>query len=462
VREPGLARLLVGRAGPAPDLELDDGREARLAKQHAGTAGERLAVDVGGAHGCAQGIRRGGRSHRARGDYHRAVSDASVGVYVHVPFCERVCPYCDFAVVAARPLARADERRYVAALLRELDARCAAFADRTLASLYLGGGTPSLLEPASIAELVRAVRAVFPAAADVETTLEVNPSTLERERLPGFRAAGVTRLSVGVQSFDDALLRRLGRAHRADESHATLAACRAAGADALSLDLIFAVPGQTLALWERDLEQALAYEPDHVSTYELTIEAGTPFATAAARGQLAKPDEELVLAMQAHAQARLLAAGLVRYELSNYARPGCEAVHNRRYWQRRPVLGLGVGACSLDPAGPGAAFGVRRANARALDAYLHRVEAGLPAEAEAGEVLDAATARGEAMFLGLRAGGVAAGTFAAEFGAPPRAFFGAQIDALARDGLLAETGAGDLALTPRGWQLADSVAAHFV
>ena len=419
-------------------------------------------MDVGGTHYAAEGIGAGGRSHRAPADYNLAVSDASVGVYVHVPFCERVCPYCDFAVVAARPLAMEPERRYVAALRRELDARRGAFAGRRLASLYLGGGTPSLLRPESVAELVRAVREAFGGEASDETTLEVNPSTLERERLAGFRAAGVTRLSVGIQSFDDTVLRRLGRAHRAEEARLTLAACRAAGFAAISLDLIFAAPGQTLAGFERDLDEALGFAPEHVSTYELTIEAGTPFATAAARGRLVRPDEELVLAMQERAEARLRAAGLRRYELSNYARLGFEAVHNRRYWERRPVLGLGVGACSYDPPDADAAFGVRRANRRELAGYLQCVEQDRSPEAEPAERLDAATARGEAMFLGLRAGGVDAARFEGDFGAPPQGFFRAQIEALSEAGLLDEAASGDLRLTARGWQLADHVAAYFV
>jgi oxygen-independent coproporphyrinogen-3 oxidase len=390
------------------------------------------------------------------------VSDASVGVYLHVPFCERVCPYCDFAVVAARPLAAGLERRYVAALLRELRGRRAAFAGRRLASVYLGGGTPSLLEPESVAELIAAVRGSFANEGPVEVTLEVNPSTLERARLPGFRAAGVSRLSVGVQSFDDTVLRRLGRAHRAEEAHATLAACRATPFDAISLDLIFAAPGQTLARFERDLGEAIGFGPEHVSAYELTIEAGTPFAKAAARGRLARPDEELVLAMQELAEARLRGAGFERYEISNYARPGFEAVHNRRYWERRPVLGLGVGAFSTDPADPQAPFGVRRANQRELPEYLRCIEEDRSPEAEPAEQLDAATARGEAIFLGLRAGGVDAARFQAEFGEPPRSFYRSEIEALAAAGLLAESGGGDLGLTPRGRQLADHVCMHFV
>jgi oxygen-independent coproporphyrinogen-3 oxidase len=390
------------------------------------------------------------------------VSDASVGVYLHVPFCERVCPYCDFAVVAARPLAAELERRYLAALLRELQARRAIFAGRRLASLYFGGGTPSLLRPESVAELVEAVRGAFAGEGPVEVTLEVNPSTLERRRLPGFRAAGVSRLSVGVQSFDDTVLRRLGRAHRAEEARATLAACRETRFEAISLDLIFAAPDQTLASFERDLAEVSDLRPEHVSTYELTIEEGTPFARAAARGRLARPDEELVLAMQEAAETRLRAAGLRRYEISNYARPGFEAVHNRRYWERRPVLGLGVGAFSTDPPVPSAPFGVRRANRRGLAAYLECVEQGRSPEAGPAEQLDAATARGEAIFLGLRAGGVDAARFEDEFGDPPRTFYRAEIEALAGAGLLEEQGGGDLRLTARGRQLADHVFMHFV
>ena len=258
------------------------------------------------------------------------------------------------------------------------------------------------------------------------------------------------------------MLRRLGRAHRAGEARATLAACRAAGFDAISLDLIFASPDQTLASFERDLDEAIGFEPEHVSSYELTIEPGTPFAQAAARGRLARPDEEVVLAMQAAAESRLRAAGLHRYEISNYARPGFEAVHNRRYWERRPVLGLGVGAFSTDPPAAQTPFGVRRANRRELSAYLACIEAGRSPEAEPPELLDAATARGEAVFLGLRAGGVDAARFAREFGEPPRSFYRAEIEALAGAGLLEERDGGDLRLTARGRQLADHVCMHFV
>ncbi len=391
------------------------------------------------------------------------MDDPSVGVYVHVPFCERVCPYCDFAVVATGRRKLAGEERYVDALLRELERRRSAFAGRRLASLYLGGGTPSLLEPGSIARIIEAVRGAFAADAPIEITLEVNPSTLERSRLPGFREAGVGRASIGVQSFDDATLKRLGRAHRADDARRTLSACRAAGFEAISLDLIFGAPGQSVDAFERDLAELLAFGPEHVSTYELTLEPGTPFEAAAARGRLALPDEEAVLAMMDRAEARLGAAGYRRYELSSYAREGFEAVHNRRYWERRPVLGLGVGAFSTDPPSPEARFGVRHANPRDLQTYLARAAAGFPAEAAEAEVLDAPTARGEAAFLSLRcARGLDAGRFAREFGEPPRAFWSGPIEELVAAGLLEEQRSGDLRLSPRGRRLSDSVFEHFV
>ena len=396
-----------------------------------------------------------------------SMDDGRVGVYLHVPFCERVCPYCDFAVVAARPLAPERERAYVDALLAELALRARDFADpggaaRPLASLYLGGGTPSLLAPASVARLIDAVRAAFPSAGAVETTLEVNPSTTERARLPGFRDAGVNRLSIGVQSFDDDTLKRLGRAHRGEEARATLAAARAAGFATLSLDLIVAAPGQRLADLERDLDAALAFAPEHVSAYQLTIEPGTPFERAAARGKLALADEDEAVAMLERLVERLAADGLERYEISSFARPGHTARHNRRYWERQPVLGLGMGAWSSEPPAPAAPHGARRANPRSLAAYLEGIAAGAPA-AQVQERLDPATARGEAAFLALRtAGGLDAAAFAAEFGAAPRAFWPDAIAEAVAAGWLLESARGDLRLSAAGVLLSDSLFERFV
>jgi oxygen-independent coproporphyrinogen-3 oxidase len=404
-----------------------------------------------------------GSSGKTQRRYHPDVHDPSLGVYLHVPFCERICPYCDFAVVRTRTLAPSVEARYVDALLTELARRRSEFGDRRLESVYLGGGTPSLLHAESVARLVAGTVDAFAAASDVEVTLEVNPSTVERERLPGFRAAGVNRISLGIQSFDDTILRRLGRAHRAEEGRRTLDAVREAGFTNLSIDLIFAAPGQDASGLGRDLEEVVASAPEHVSCYGLTIEAGTPFERASKRGQLALPEEEEAAAMMEAVEARLEQAGLARYEISSFARPGFASRHNRRYWERRPVLGLGMGAWSSEPSGPDAPHGSRRSNPRELERYLRQVEQGARPEAALREVLDPSTARGEAMFLALRTtAGLRAGAFAAEFGGSPRSFWPAEIDRLVTGGLLLEEENGDLRLSGRGRLVSDSVFVCFV
>ncbi len=386
-------------------------------------------------------------------------------MYLHVPFCDRVCPYCDFAVVAARGGPEADvEDRYVKALEAELAARADAFAGRGLASLYLGGGTPALLRPDSIARLVERVRQTFHRAGEGpgEITLEVNPSTVERERLSGFRAAGVTRLSVGVQSFDDEVLRRLGRAHRSIEADRTLDAARAAGFEDVSVDLMFAVPGQTLETIVADLQRLARHRPEHASTYELVVEAGTPFATAAERGQLAAFDADVAADMLDRLEAGLADLGLQRYELTNYARPGHASVHNRRYWARQPVLGLGVGAWSFDPPGPDAPYGARPANPRALGAWQSAVEAGAPA-AERVDVPDRREAMGEAVFLALRCrDGLDPADFEREFGATLEHAFEAELEELVRLGWLEGGGGEPWRLTAAGRMWADAVGSRFV
>lgn len=394
-------------------------------------------------------------------------AQGTLGLYIHLPFCERVCPYCDFAVVAAPHLTAKSEARYVAALTRELEARAGSFAGRRLTTVYFGGGTPSLLQPRSFGRLLERARDSFAAEHEespLEITLEVNPSTLERARLPAFRALGIDRISVGVQSFDDVTLRRLGRAHRAEEGVRTLEAARAAGFEKLSLDLILGAPGQTRESFAADLEHALGFEPEHLSVYELTIETGTPFELAARRGQLRRADEDAVVDMLEHLTRRAAAAGLARYEISNYARPGFESVHNLRYWAREPVLGIGMGAWSNEPPDARAPFGRRRANPRDLAGYLASVETE-PGRVEGGslEVLTAAQARGEAVFLALRhRAGLCAASFEAEFGLSPRHYFANGIEQLVASGLLAESRAGDLRLTDRGQLLSDTVFAHFV
>lgn len=399
------------------------------------------------------------------------VDDNGVGVYVHIPFCERVCPYCDFAVVAAPQLARDEESAYVELLLAELRLRRTDFLGRDLRTIYFGGGTPSLLRPESLEMLLVAIRETFSGDAE-EVTLEANPGDVDEARLRAFRALGVDRVSLGAQSFSDAILRRLGRVHDAAAIRSAWRAAERAGFLALSLDLIFATPGQDLVLLERDLLEVGRLGARHVSIYELTIETGTPFATAASRGQLARPDEELVLAMTQCVEATLLEQGLERYEISSYAALGEEASHNHRYWRREPVLGLGVGAWSLDPASHEMPRGRRVGNPRAMKAYRERVENAVRTGGDlAGGAppLSDAQARGEALFLALRTReGLDARAFAREFGAPPRAFFPEAIDSFLADGLICEetapreTDPTRFMLTERGRLLADSVFEAFV
>jgi len=393
---------------------------------------------------------------------------ASVGVYVHVPFCGHVCPYCDFAVEAwPRGRRAADwpavEARYVEALRKELDLRAPVFEGRRLASLYFGGGTPSLLRIDALAQIREAVFDRFASGDEVEVTLEVNPSTLERERLPGFREeAGVNRLSVGVQSFDDSVLKALGRAHRADESRRTLAAARDAGFANISVDLMFAVLEQTPAMLDADLDRMIEFAPEHISAYELVLEERTPFGRAQAAGRMHAYSSDGCADMVERIEARLGEAGYTRYELTNYARADFESVHNQRYWRRLPVLGIGVGAHSTDPRRSDRPYGARLANPREREAWLASVEAGRPPAVEE-EVLGRDEALAEAFFLSLRrARGLLAEEIRSEFGAWPRALFPAAIEALCVQGLLEERRGGDLRLTPRGRMLADSVFSHFV
>jgi len=377
---------------------------------------------------------------------------APLGVYVHVPFCERVCPYCDFAVVGTRSLAPEVERGFVAALLRELELACEVLgpllANRRLATLYLGGGTPSMLGPGSVAQLVDALAARFPGGCE-ERTLELNPGRVEVARIPGFRSAGITRASLGVQALDDRVLQRLGRAHRAHEARAGLEACLDAGFDSVSADLIYGAPGQDLATLLDGAEELLRLGVPHVSAYALSIEPETPFARASARGRLVLPGEAELAEMGERLAQRLEAAGLERYEISSWARPGHRSLHNQRYWLRDDVLGIGPSAASL--------VGARRfQNARGLDAWQRALADGALAWIDDAR-LDADAERREALYLGLRRiDGVDLARYAARYGGPPEQFFRAELGDLAARELIESSG-GALRLTRRGRLFADEV-----
>jgi oxygen-independent coproporphyrinogen-3 oxidase len=261
-----------------------------------------------------------------------------LAVYVHLPWCVRKCPYCDFNSHAA-PEALPEDA-YVEALLADLRADLDLAAGRRVESVFIGGGTPSLFSPASIGRLLAGLAAELPLAADAEVTLEANPGTLERGRFEGYAAAGVNRVSLGAQSFAAPQLEALGRIHSPQDIDAAVADLRRAGLDNFNLDLMYALPGQDLAGALADLERALALGPAHLSHYQLTLEPGTAFF----HRPPPLPDDDLALDMQLACQARLGAAGLAQYEVSAYARPGRRCRHNLAYWRFEDYLGLGAGA----------------------------------------------------------------------------------------------------------------------
>jgi oxygen-independent coproporphyrinogen-3 oxidase len=264
----------------------------------------------------------------------------SFAVYVHWPFCRSKCPYCDFNSHVRETI---DEAGWRNALLSELDHWADETAGREVASIFFGGGTPSLMSPGTVGALLDRAATRWRLAADVEITLEANPTSVEAGRFAGFRAAGVNRVSLGVQALDDAALKALGRRHDAAEAMRAVELARR-HFPRWSFDLIYARPGQKAPEWEGELDRALALAGDHLSLYQLTIEPGTAFAAAHARGELVLPEEEDAAALYELTQAKLAAAGLPAYEVSNHARPGGECRHNLVYWRHQDYAGIGPGA----------------------------------------------------------------------------------------------------------------------
>jgi oxygen-independent coproporphyrinogen-3 oxidase len=286
-------------------------------------------------------------------------NDAGFGVYLHWPFCASKCPYCDFnSHVRAGGI---DETRFRAAFLRELEHWAGLAPGRRVASIFFGGGTPSLMSPATTGAILDAIAGLWAVEPDAEITLEANPSSVEAGRFRGYRAAGVNRVSLGVQSLDDEVLRTLGRLHTVTEAKAAIEVARATF-DRFSFDLIYARPGQTLAAWRSELGEALALAGRHLSLYQLTIEEGTPFAALHARGRLRVPDAERAHDFYALTQELTEAAGLPVYEISNHAAPGEECRHNLLYWRYGEYAGLGPGAHGRIVAG-----GARQATAAERD-----------------------------------------------------------------------------------------------
>jgi oxygen-independent coproporphyrinogen-3 oxidase len=329
------------------------------------------------------------------------------GLYVHWPFCRSKCPYCDFN---SHVRSRVDHGRWRRALLRELEHYGEATKGRRLTSIFFGGGTPSLMEPETVAAVIEQARAVWQADPDTEITLEANPTSVEAEKFAAFRDAGVNRVSLGVQSLREADLKFLGRQHSAGEARQAIELARHYF-HRFTFDLIYARPGQTVAAWREELREALALAGNHLSVYQLTIEPETAFASAVRRGDFTVPDEDRAAELYETTQEALAEAGLPAYEISNHARPGEESRHNLTYWRYGDYVGIGPGA-----HGRLTLEGVKHATRqhRAPEAWLEMVEQKGHATRQR-ELVDAEARREEMLMMGLRlAEGIDAARFAAE------------------------------------------------
>jgi oxygen-independent coproporphyrinogen-3 oxidase len=382
---------------------------------------------------------------------------AELSLYLHSPFCRSKCPYCDFYSGAAETLGVC-ESAYFGAMARELELRLTvspSLRGRKLRSLYFGGGTPGMNDPELFEPLIEKIHAAFTAVEQAETTLELNPGSSDRDSLSRFIGLGVNRFSIGVQSFNDRLLRSLGRTHDVADTRRLLDYLQQCGATPrqISLDLIFAVPGESLDEWRADLDEALALRCGHISLYGLTFYEDTPFAEQRAAGQLAEADEETQVAMYRLAREKLADAGYQHYEISNFARPGRRSVHNSIYWTEGEYLGLGAAAHSFLDGGrfhnlPDASEYVRAVGRRKLFA-------------QAEPPLSERTRLGERMMLGLRLiEGLAIVEFNRRYSVDMEDYYRQEITQLVKDDLL-QLGDGRLRLTDRGLLLADRVMAEF-
>ncbi|HEX2113666.1 MAG TPA: radical SAM family heme chaperone HemW [Alphaproteobacteria bacterium] len=379
----------------------------------------------------------------------RAEPARGFGIYVHWPFCVSKCPYCDFN---SHVRARIDEEGWRAALLSELDHFAAATRGRTVTSVFFGGGTPSLMAPATAQAVIERIARNWSLPRDAEITLEANPNSAERARFADFQSAGINRLSIGVQALDDVALKMLGRAHDQSEARAAIAA--ASVFTRYSFDLIYARPGQSVAAWRRELREALLLAGDHLSLYQLTIEPGTAFHAQHARGDLRVPDEAVGEALYDVTQELLEAAGLPAYEVSNHARPGGACRHNLVYWRYEDYVGVGPGAhgrLTLD--------GVKTATRQEKlpETWLARVREAGHGTAERIAVLRREAAA-EALLMGLRlTEGIDEARFARETGhALDDVLDAARLQRLLDGGFIVRSESG-LRVTPAGRKVLNAV-----
>lgn len=372
------------------------------------------------------------------------------GVYVHWPFCAAKCPYCDFnSHVRHKPV---DQATFAEAYRLEIAHMAALAPEREVTSIFFGGGTPSLMEPDTVGIIMEAIASHWPVSADAEITLEANPSSVEARRFKGYRQRGVNRLSLGVQSLNDAQLKFLGRLHTADEARAAIELAREIF-PRLSFDMIYARPGQTPQAWRSELENAIALAADHLSLYQLTIEAGTPFFDLHRKGRLNVPDQDLAADLYELTAGVTHQHGLPAYEISNHARPGAESQHNLTYWRYHDYAGIGPGA-----HGRLTVDGRKLATAceRNPEIWWQQVMVEGNGLRESEQLLETEAAD-EFLLMGLR---LREGIDPARFEAmAERPLNPDRIRMLASQGLLETSKAGRLRATPQGALLLDAVVA---
>lgn len=372
----------------------------------------------------------------------------AAGIYIHIPFCKSRCSYCDFATDVYRDSGAVE--RYVAALLAEI--RNSKFESQNLAdTIYFGGGTPSLLAPDQLANILHTVRSRFDIATNAEITMEMNPATVTPDSLAAFRELGVNRASFGVQTFNDRALKLLARGHDANDARNTFQMLRQAGFENISFDLIAGLPGQRIDDWTANLDEAVTMSPEHLSLYLLEIHEGTPLAEQVRSGRQPKPDPELAAEMYELMLDRLADAGYEQYEISNFSKRGFESRHNTKYWTLDPVIGFGVSAHSFDGR-------QRYANERDTAKYIDMIENAGTAEVMR-EDIDLAS---EHVFLGLRLSeGIDLETYRKAFDQDLMANHAEGIERLASVGLI-NTDSGKIRLTGKGKLFSNEVFSEFV
>ena len=370
------------------------------------------------------------------------IPETGIGLYVHIPFCVRKCLYCDFL---SFPTCESEMQAYTEALCRELES----YGRLPVRTIYVGGGTPSILPVSLLGKICDAIKESFDMLPGLEWTLECNPATFDLEKARCWKNFGINRISMGVQSLDDVLLKRIGRIHSAEQARDGFHILRKAGFENISIDLIMGLPEQTLSMWKRTLEEAISWNPEHMSCYSLILEEGTPLYE---EEDLPLPDEDTERVMYYETVRMLAEAGYQQYEISNFAKPGFESRHNCSYWERIPYLGTGLGAASL--------LGEKRwRNESLMERYLQLP----PRETQAlEESLSIEDQMRETFLLGLRMNeGVSEEAFRARYGIDPKVAFPTAISDHIHEGLLQETGER-ISLTERGLDLANQVFMEFI